>query len=125
VAQPIPARVHRFVLDFVDSLELLEVVLLLAAEPQVELSPDDVSVRLRTTPPSARARLEQLVGRGLAEPTADGRFKLRSSAELAETLDAVARCYRERRVSMVSLIYSRPSELVHVFTEGSDGDENG
>jgi hypothetical protein len=107
MSEALPRRVREFLLAHVDSIGLLEVLLALAAEPQSTFSADQVSDYLRTSSMAAQMRLRQLSERRLVDALPDGSFRFTSGAELAETVRAVSLAYRERRISVVTLIYSR------------------
>jgi hypothetical protein len=107
MSEALPRRVREFLLAHVDSIGLLEVLLALAAEPQAAFTAEQVSDHLRTSSMSARMKLRQLNDRRLVEALPDGSFRFTSGAELAETVRAVSLAYRERRISVVTLIYSR------------------
>lgn len=124
----IPPRVRDFVLAHVDSIEQLEVLLLLAARPTVAFTTVEVSDELRTAPSSAANRLDRLRDHRLVEVLPGDRHRLRADPELSETLRQVANAYRDWRVSVVTLIYSRPSDVVRVFTDAfvlKKGPKNG
>jgi hypothetical protein len=112
----IPTRVRNFVLAHIDSIESLEVLLMLAAQPSSAFTTVEVSDHLRTAPSSAANRLTRLRDHKLVDVLPGDRYRLRSDPEATETLRQVAAAYRDWRVSVVTLIYSRPSDVVGVFT---------
>ena len=124
----LPARVRDFLLAHVDSIEQLEVLLLLASRPTAALTTVEVSDELRTAPSSAANRLARLREHRLVDELPGDRHRLRADPELGETLRQVADAYRNWRVSVVTLIYSRPSEVVRIFTDSfviKKGPKNG
>jgi hypothetical protein len=124
----IPARVRDFLVAHVDSIELLEVLLLLASRPTVAFTTVEVSDELRTAPSSAANRLAHLRDHRLIDVLPGDRHRLRADPELSETLRQVANASRDWRVSVVTLIYSRPSDVVRVFTDAfviKKGPKNG
>ncbi|MGH7898587.1 MAG: hypothetical protein ACREQQ_11580 [Candidatus Binatia bacterium] len=109
------ADVRQFILDFIDSVEKMEVLLLLERESARAWSAEEVAVELRTTAASAAARLEDLSAAGILESIGDSprRHQLASAdPALRELFGAVAHTYRERRVAVITLIYSRPPDAV-------------
>lgn len=112
----IPPRVRDFLLAHVDSIELLEVLLVLAAQPNTAFTTVEVSDHLRTAPSSAANRLTRLRDHRLVDVLPGDRYRLRADPETAETIRQMAAAYRDFRVSVVTLIYSRPSDVVRVFT---------
>lgn len=112
-------RVHAFAVEHLDSIEMLEVLLLLAQQPGTMLTADHISERLRTSPSSARSRLEALHRQDLIERTAGDGFLFARTSPHRALIDELAAAYREKRVTMVSVIHSRPSEVVTVFADAS------
>ncbi len=104
----------------IDSIEKLEVLLLLRAMTEREWTASAVAQELRITEASAAARLEDLfAGRLLsstAGPPAVYRFSpvhsddVRSVAELAQV-------YAERRVSVITFIFTKPQARVRGFAD--------
>lgn len=113
----IPARVSDFILAHVDSIELLEVLLMLAAQPAIAFTTVEVADHLRTAPSSAANRLTKLRDHKLVDVLPGDRYRLRPDPDLAKLLSEVSQAYRDLRVRVVTLIYSRPSEVVRVFTD--------
>nr|WP_217911169.1 hypothetical protein [Myxococcus sp. AM011] len=115
-----PPRVQRFITTHIDSLEKLEVLLLLRAHPGREWTASSVSLELRITEPSAAARLTDLTARRLL--VGDGgavpvyRFSPASSED-AQAVTELAAVYGARRVSVISFIFSRPLDKVRGFAE--------
>jgi hypothetical protein len=58
-------RVQRFLMTHIDSIEKLEVLLLLRSRTERQWAASEVALELRITEPSAAARLEDLASRGL------------------------------------------------------------
>lgn len=129
----LPPAVRAFILEYVDSIELLETLLLLASNAGASFTPEIVSERLRTSPSSAATRLSSLHRQKLIEQLADGAYQLSPTSRHRAVLREVDHAYHERSVRVVSLIYSRPSEMVTVFADafvlrprgGKKGDGDG
>src|SRR5215216_2834131 len=100
----IPARVRDFVLAHVDSIEQLELLLLLAARPSTAFTTVEVSDQLKTAPSSAFNRLSRLRDHKLLDVLPGDRHRLKADPALAETLRQLAEAYRSFRVSVVTLI---------------------
>ncbi|WP_163863314.1 hypothetical protein [Myxococcus eversor] len=116
----LPPRVQRFITTHIDSLEKLEVLLLLRAHPGREWTASSVSLELRITEPSAAARLTDLTASKLL--VSDGgavsvyRFSPASSED-AQAVTELAAVYGARRVTVISFIFSRPLDKVRGFAE--------
>lgn len=116
----LPQRVQRFLLTHIDSIEKLETLLLLRARTERAWTASAVARELRITETSAAARLAELSTERLLQreevPAGAWRYSpasdddVRAVAELATT-------YTERRVSVISFIFSRPLERVRVFAD--------
>ena len=118
----------------VDSLEKLEVLLLLRARADREWTASAVSLELRITESSAAARLADLAARGLLVGNAENPPVYRFSPSSSEDVQAVtelAAVYGAKRVSVITFIFSRPLDKVRgfadafVFKKDKDGGGNG
>ena len=117
-APELSAAVQQFVLRHIDSIEQLEVLLLLRAHPDRAYSPEEVSRELRTAPASAGHRLASLAQGGLLAEDPPGAY---GSAPKTPDLDAaageLAEAYAVRRIAVTTLIYSRPLDQVRTFAD--------
>jgi hypothetical protein len=115
----IPPRVQRFIVTHIDSIEKLEVLLLLRAQADREWNAREVSQELRIAEPSAAARLEDLAARRLVVQTGNsGAYRFGpASAEDAQDITELQATYSLRRVSVISFIFSRPLEKVRGFAD--------
>lgn len=128
-AEPLDPEVRRFIEAHVDSIELLEVLLLVRGEPARSWTPDDVATALRTAPASARGRLHDLVSRRIGVVADASGFRWAPpDASAAALVDRVAAAYRDRRVTVIGLIYARPPdavrELARAFRVGGKDDDD-
>jgi hypothetical protein len=113
----LPEDVHRFLYQNIDSVEQLEVLLLLRQSPR-GWSADEVARELYSHPSSILHRLSSLAGRGLLRELEPACFQYAPrSADLHETVTRVAETYRERRVAVITLIASKPVENVRAFSD--------
>jgi AraC-like DNA-binding protein len=111
-------EVARFLLQHIDSVELLEVLLLTRQSPGRPWSADDMARELYSHPTSIAQRFQTLLGHGLLRESAPGHFQYAPrSAELDQIVGRVAETYRERRVAVISLIASKPMENVKAFSD--------
>ncbi|MFL5345254.1 MAG: hypothetical protein ACJ8AT_10695 [Hyalangium sp.] len=116
----IPPRVQRFIAAHIDSIEKLEVLLLLRARPDREWSAREVSQELRITESSATARLEDLTARRLLGKAAGSAPVYRyapASADDDQDVGELQATYSTRRVSVISFIFSKPLDKVRGFAE--------
>lgn len=114
------AQVKQFISTYIDSIEKLEVLLLLRARTERTWDAESVSRELRITEASATRRLADLARHGLAEVDASTPPRYRfapARPEDAEGTERLAEAYAERRVSVISYIFSRPLETVRGFAD--------
>lgn len=114
----LPDDVHRFLYQYIDSVEQLEVLLLARQSPGRRWSAEDMARELYSHPGSIAQRFESLLGCSLLREAAPGYFQYAPrSAELDLAVGRVAEMYRERRVAVISLIASKPIENVRAFSD--------
>lgn len=114
----LPEDVYRFLYHNIDSVEQLEVLLLLRQSPERDWTAEAVARTLYSHPSSIIHRLSSLAGRGLLRELEPAHFQYAPrSTELHDTVSRVAACYRERRVAVITLIASKPIENVRAFSD--------
>lgn len=113
----IPEDVRRFLLQCIDSVEQLEVLLLLHGAPAEAWSAEAVAQALYSNPDSIARRLAGLHANGLVAPVQSSYRYHPKSAELGATVTLLAQTYRQRRVAVITVIASKPMENVRAFSE--------
>ncbi|MFP2932373.1 hypothetical protein ACLESO_45910 [Pyxidicoccus sp. 3LG] len=116
----LPPRVQRFITTHIDSLEKLEVLLLLRNRAEREWTSSAVSLELRITDSSAAARLADLTSRGLLVSDGASPPSYRyspSSSDDVQSVTELAAVYGAKRVSVISFIFSRPLDKVRGFAD--------
>jgi len=118
VTSGVPEEVRRFVLQCIDSVEQLEVLLLLHGSPAVVWSAEAVATTLYSNPDSITRRLNGLHARGLLAAIEVSSYRyLPRTPELDATVSLVADTYRLRRVAVITVIASKPMENVRAFSD--------
>lgn len=115
----IPEDVHRFILHCIDSVEQLEILLLLHGSPGTDRSPEGVARELYSNPDSVARRLASLAAKDLlvaGHSPSTYRYQPKSP-ELAATVTRLADTYRERRVAVITLLASNPMDNVRAFSD--------
>ena len=119
--QPIPAHVATFLNDQIDSVVQLEVLLTLHSAPQRAWSAAEIGRELRVDPEWVEAQMKYLAAHGLLSVEARDPHPLYRFAPaapgLAQTVSDLARAYEQRRVTVISMIYSRPVDPVRHLAE--------
>ena len=116
----ISKSIRDFIARYIDSVELLEVLLLVRAAPDKKWTPSEIARALTSTPHSAALRLNDLVRRDLiqVDPRAEGTFLYSpTSDEVDRQIDQLAEAYAKRRTTVIGLIFSGPSEGVRGFAD--------
>jgi AraC-like DNA-binding protein len=114
----LPQDVHQFLYQHIESVEQLEVLILLLERPERGWSPDEVARELYSHPASIARRLAMLLGQGLLREIEPGCYQYAPrTGDLHATTIRVAAMYRERRVAVVTLIASKPIENVRAFSD--------
>lgn len=116
----VPSGVQQFLGRYIDSVEQLEILLLLHEHPAREWTVAEVTRALYAHPASVGRRLGRLSEARLlgriegAEP----RYRYAPANDtLAAAVGELAHCYRERRVAIITFIASRPMENVRAFSD--------
>jgi predicted ArsR family transcriptional regulator len=120
--EAIPPDARTLIASSIDSVVQLELLLLLQDSPQRQWSAADVARELRIDPAWAQDQLAQLCSRGLLsceeETQSDQHYRFQPrSAELERAVVGLAQAYADRRVSVISLIYSKPADALRSFSD--------
>ena len=108
-----PQHVQAFVYNYVDSVVQLEMLLLLYAGQDRSWTAAESARELRVDPAWVEDQFSQLCSRELltCEPGPPASYRFRPSRpELNNAVADLARTYADRRVTVISLIYSKPSD---------------
>lgn len=121
ILNELPDDIRRFISMNIRSVAQLEVLLLLRADREREWSVDEVTRALYAAAGGMAEQLDDLLSKGLAyvthAPEARYRYRPESGSELDALVGALADLYRERRVSVISLIYSEPIDTARSFAD--------
>lgn len=91
--------------------------MLLRSHSDRDWSADEASQELRSDPASARRKLDELCKAGCLEKSESGRYRFPMSESAYRMLvDAVAAAYREHKYSVIQLIFSKPIDVLSVFS---------
>jgi hypothetical protein len=117
--QPLPDDVQDLI-GRLDSIAQLEILLLLKNAAPQAWTAAQLASELRIDAASAAEQVAQLRERSLLVESPPGSGSYRFDAATPATGKAVenlAACYADRRVAVVTLLHSRPSESVRAFAE--------
>ena len=114
-----PEDVRQFLIHHIGSVDQLEVLLLLKGSPQREWDAASVAQALYTQERAAATRLDELRKLGLVaglEGT-PARYVYAPTPELDRLVGRLADVYAKRRVTVIGIIYSKPSDQVQAFAD--------
>lgn len=122
-AEEIPHDVRSLIHDHIESVVQLEALLLLQARPQQDFPASEVGKELRIEQSWAAEQLNHLCARGFAACLDAGagnppvyRYGPRS-VEMDRAIHGLAQAYADRRVSVITLIFSKPADKLRSFTD--------
>ena len=119
--------VRQLIARHIVSIEQLEILLLLREHRARAWSPAEVNDRIQSSLPSVSDRLADLVRRGLFRRDDDG-FRYDAPADQDVIIAELAGEYRDRRYSVIDLIFSKGSGKLKVFADAfrvKKGDPHG
>jgi predicted transcriptional regulator len=112
-----PDEVLSFVDRHIESLEHLEILLLLAAQDR-SWTAAEIFQKIQSSQASVDQRLESLVSAGLLARDADNKFRFSPKDEATRNIvKDLAEAYRTRRVRIIEAIYTRKSDAVRSFAD--------
>jgi hypothetical protein len=116
----LPADVQHFIHSYIDSVELLWVLLLLHSDPEREWTIQDITVNLKSIDTSIAKRLEDLYGRQVLMKMDGGNEKHRfkpCTPKLDEVIRSLAEQNQLKPYRVMEAIYSRPDPALAAFAE--------
>jgi DNA-binding MarR family transcriptional regulator len=119
MSQGLPNELQQFIDQNVESLAQLEALLLLKNEPDRVWTVEALAKALYITSDTAAALLANLVSRGFAKPVdgQNGQYIYLATAESRDLVERLATLYEERRVAVITQIYSKPVNKVQTFAD--------
>jgi len=112
----LPSDVESFISYCIDSVEQVDILLLLSSSRDREWTIDEVSEHLRSSPRSVGLRLGSLVAHGLA--ARNGMlFRYAASPSDDALVQRLAQVYVERRSAVINGIFSERPDPMRSFAE--------
>jgi hypothetical protein len=111
---PIPHQLQQFIAEHVDSLEHMEILCLLSGRPEKSWQVAEVFREVQSSEKSVADCLRKFANRKLVIE-ANGAYRL--SPEKHALVSELAASYRERRVTIIELIYKPPTAPIEDFAE--------
>jgi hypothetical protein len=111
------AGLKRFIEQHIESVSQLEALLLLRENPQRPWDPAEIAKELYIHSDAASTMLADFARRGFARRASSADAYLFHDSEANPLIDELAAVYRDRRVAVISLIYSKPVNKVQTFAD--------
>jgi len=117
--QNLPAPIVEFISHHIQTVEQLEVLVLLHRDPQSLWTAQRVYDVVLSTLPSVQRWLDDLVRRGLIHKSTDGMESYQASPDdtVRSQVAQLAECYRHTPVRVIEAIYRRESSAVQSFAD--------
>lgn len=113
-------KLEQFIAAEIQSLEQLEILLLLSGNPHRWWTAQSVYEVIKSSPGSVEDRLLELTGRGFlkVDGNPEKRYQFAPESDLVWTAVSELRdAYKERPVKVVQAIYSKPPDAVQEFAK--------
>lgn len=120
MANDFPAEIEQFIAQHVESLAQLEMLLLVRQESARSWSCFDLARQLYITPDVCTGIIADLERRGfvLRDAADSNLFRYRSGrADIDQIIDQLSDLYQQRRVAVITMIYSKPVKKVQTFAD--------
>lgn len=112
--------IQRFIAENISSVVQIEVLLLLKAHPQQSWTADEVARALYAGATLLADELAAWRSRGLLEAAPDRPDAYRFAPQtphLATVVETLEEAYKNRRVSVITAIYSKPVDKIRTFAD--------
>ena len=120
MATEFPTEIEQFIGQHIESLAQLETLLLLRRDPARGWSSADLARQLYVTTDVSTGIVADLERRGFVMRDAANSDLIRyrsASATIDELIDQLASLYQQRRVAVITQIYSKPVRKVQIFAD--------
>lgn len=120
MADDFPADVRAFIADHISSIAQLEMLLLLRNDPAKTWDVAEISKALYATREMSAGQLASLQDCGLVTVSEEPEHRYQyqpGTPELEDVVNRLAELYKERRVSVITVLYSEPVNKVQTFAD--------
>jgi hypothetical protein len=120
MADEFPAEITQFIGQNIESVAQLEALVLLWQDRDRAWQADEIAKSLYIPPDMAGELLTNFARRGILQiaPPSEVHYVYQpADVEMDNLIGRLAALYRERRVAVISLIYSRPLNKVQTFAD--------
>ncbi len=115
--EEISSHVRQFIAKYIPSVARLEILLLLKTQPSAAWTPEAMAKELRIDSRAAGEQLEALHHHGLVAAQPTGYHYMPQTPELDAAVTALMKAYLLRRVTVISLIFSKTDDVLRSFSD--------
>jgi DNA-binding IclR family transcriptional regulator len=115
--EEIPDDVKQAIASLVDSLDFLQVLLLLYRAAGRSFSVAEVAVAVGIPEPGARRELDKMRTRGLAAVDASEHYTFAGTAELTADVARIAAAYGTHRIGLINHVASRALQRIRALAD--------
>ncbi|MGH7716128.1 MAG: hypothetical protein ACREML_09060 [Vulcanimicrobiaceae bacterium] len=115
-SRPFPREVECFISSCIDSVEQVEILLLLSSEPERRWTLDEIRQQLRSSRRSVALRLSSLIDHELVARD-DCNFHYAASSADDALVKRLAAIYGERRTAVINRIFTEPRDAMRTFAD--------
>ena len=111
-------ELDKFIAAEIQSLEQLEILLLLSGNPHRWWTAKGVYEVVKSSPASVEDRLNEMAARGIVRKEAETEVRYQfgpTDDQTWRTVSELREAYKERSVKVVQAIYSKPPDAVQEF----------
>ena len=111
-------ELQRFIARYIESVEKLEILLMLKRSPAKSWSVQEVYQQIQSSINSVNQKLLDLCRDGFVKRGPDERFQFSpKSKELEEKVAALGDAYQKRRIKVIELIFSSTTDELRKFAD--------
>ncbi len=114
-----PSDIKQFIADYIDTIAQLELLLLLRSEPAKAWTAEEAGSALYAASDVIALQMADLQSKRLLEAGGkENTFVYRpANGELARLVDGLANLYKDRRVAVVTAVYTKPVDKIRSFAD--------
>ena len=117
-AESLSPSLQQFIARYVRSVEQVEILCLLAADPTRKWTVAEVFRTIQSSAQSVTDSLELFRKEGFLVSERAGTYQYSpKAAEIGQGMAELAKAYRERRVTVIHTIYMKPADTIQDFAD--------
>ena len=120
MAGELPREIQNFINAHIDSVDQVEALIIMRADPSHEWTAEEIAKRLYTSSESTSARLAHLHRKGLLSEIRSDTVRYRyeqRNRRLSDAVESLVETYAKRKVAVINQIFSGPTDDVQSFAD--------